>query len=124
MRVPPPSSASHCRGPTVLPGASELLRHLTDKGKGIFYVSNNAGKTRQQYVDTLERMGFPAKKSQVFHAGFVVADHLRAKAVKKAYVVGSPGLCAELKEAGISFEYQEVVIDIHRSCCFIRKMRR
>jgi len=47
----------------ILLSAPELITYLAEeKGKKVFYVSNNAVKTRQQYVDGLTKKGFPIKK--------------------------------------------------------------
>lgn len=90
-------------GSTPVKGAGEELQRLRRKKICVLFATNNATKTREQFVEKLEKMGIGAQKDGIMCAAYGMAQYLRAKyrgKRKRAFVVGEQGLFEEIKNAG------------------------
>jgi 4-nitrophenyl phosphatase len=47
--------------PDIFPGAVDLLNYLTEKGKRLFFVTNNSTKTQDDCAKGLNAIGYHAK---------------------------------------------------------------
>ncbi|GFR42429.1 hypothetical protein Agub_g3334 [Astrephomene gubernaculifera] len=91
------------KGSTLIPGAKEFIELLRSYQKKIFFVTNNATKSRAANAAKLTSLGIPASPGEVYTSSFAAAAYLRTISFhKKAYVVGEEGLVEELSAAGIS----------------------
>ncbi|XP_033023013.1 glycerol-3-phosphate phosphatase [Lacerta agilis] len=93
------------RGEAAIPGAAEALGRLAGAGKQLCYVTNNSSRTRQAYVEKLQRLGFPpAETRQVFGSAYCAARYLShaLPAGGAAYVLGGAALSAELEAVGVA----------------------
>eukprot|EP01027_Heterolobosea_sp_BB2_P007195 GEZU01010724.1.p1 GENE.GEZU01010724.1~~GEZU01010724.1.p1 ORF type:complete len:327 (-),score=71.84 GEZU01010724.1:14-973(-) len=92
-------------GSEALEGAQDTIRMLRAMGKRVFFVTNNSTKSRAQYAEKLESLGFAGcTKEEVYCSSYLAAQYLSLyhKHVKKAYVVGEGGIVEELKNHGIA----------------------
>ena len=89
------------RGSEVVPGAPEVLARLRSNQKRLFFVTNNATKSRADNVAKLAALGISASVDEVVCSSFSAACFVRDQGFKKAFVVGEEGLVEELKLAGI-----------------------
>jgi len=90
-------------GDTPISGAGEAVEELRTKGICVLFVTNNATRTREMFVQKLGRMGIEATRDEIMCAAFGVATYLREKYGRKkarAFVVGEKGLFEEIKKAG------------------------
>ena len=90
-------------GDTAIPHAAEAVRRLQSAGKQVFFLTNNSGKTRADYREKLAQVnGLDAPESAIFTSAYATALYLkqRAAAGRSAFVIGEPGLAAELRESG------------------------
>ncbi len=89
------------RGEVPLPHAIETLNALLDSGRSLFYLTNNATYTRQQYAQRLTRMGIPAHPEQFITSAWATTLYLqKALPNGKLFVIGEPGLEEELQAGG------------------------
>ncbi len=89
------------RGEAPIGGAAQAVAYLRRKGKKIVFMTNNAAYTRRAYVHKLARMGIPARESEIITSGYAAVLYLRKRAPHaRLYVVGEPGLKAELRQGG------------------------
>jgi HAD superfamily hydrolase (TIGR01450 family) len=90
-----------------LPGAPEALARLRGMGKRLRFLTNDPRPTRRQVARRLRAMGIAAHVREVVTAGWATARYLRQRGAASAYVLGSPGLVAELRRAGIEIVDQD-----------------
>ncbi|XP_064398613.1 glycerol-3-phosphate phosphatase-like [Halichondria panicea] len=86
-----------------IPGAQEVIKLLRKKGKSIYFVSNNSGKSRKQYLVNFDRLGFEAYENEIYSVGYATAHYLKhvLNFKKKVYLMGLSGLAQELDLQGI-----------------------
>lgn len=101
-------------GEEALPGARESLARLRDMGKPVRFLTNDPRPTRADVARRLSGLGVEADPKEVVTSGWATAENLRESGVRSAYVVGSEGLAAEVREAGINTDerggYEAVVV--------------
>lgn len=85
-------------------GAADALRALQALGKRLLYVTNNSSKARDAIRERLAGMGVPAALDAIYGSAFLAARLLVARGVRRAYVIGGPGLVTELQHLGVEVE--------------------
>ena len=98
------------RSPDQAPGASECIQSLMDKGKQVFFVTNNAASNRVQLRDKLNRILEidTLTEEMMVSSSYSCAQYLKREFLDKnkgcgrVFVIGSEGLCAELRKTGFS----------------------
>jgi HAD superfamily hydrolase (TIGR01450 family) len=90
------------RGSQAIEGAAEVIVRLKENGKRVFFVTNNATKSRADNVVKLVGMGIPAREDEVVCAAFSASCYARDQGFKSAFVVGESGLVDELILAGLT----------------------
>lgn len=91
------------RGDQAIPDAPRVINLLKEKGKKVFFVTNNSTKTRKMYVDKLTALGFNATEEEVFGTAYCSAVYLKTvcKLEGKVYLIGSNAMKQELEAVGI-----------------------
>jgi 4-nitrophenyl phosphatase len=110
------------RGAAGIPGVAAEITRL-QKIVQVLFLTNNATKSRQDYVQYLGKFGIKAEKKDIMTSSFGSAYYIAEKYGKgrKAFVIGESGLRDELKEeAGAVFveenaEFVVVGLDRHLS---------
>ena len=90
-------------GDTAIPYAADAVRRLQDAGKQIYFLTNNSGKTRAEYRKKLADVnGLDVPESAIFTSAYATALYLkqRGAAGRSVFVIGEPGLAAELSASG------------------------
>ncbi len=90
-------------GDTAIPYAADAVRRLQDAGKQIYFLTNNSGKTRAEYRKKLADVnGQDVPESAIFTSAYATALYLkqRGAAGRSVFVIGEPGLAAELSASG------------------------
>lgn len=90
------------RGGDVIPHAVEVVQQLRANGAEVRFVTNNSGRTRQDFAEKLTKMGFDCAPHEVVSSGTGTAQYVKDSFIRTAYVVGEPGLVATLREAGVA----------------------
>lgn len=89
-------------GDRVFPEARELIFLLREMGKKIIFYTNNASRSPARYVDRLTNLGFAPTPEEILTAGEVTVDFLtRERAGKSVYLMGTPDLEAQFRQAEI-----------------------
>lgn len=86
----------------LVPGARELLAILDGRRIPYLFLTNNSSRRGAAYQERLARLGIPATRQQIFTSGDATIEHvLHATPHRSAYLVGTPDLEAEFRDAGI-----------------------
>ncbi len=88
------------RGSSVIAGVPEVLDLLQHKhGKRVYYVTNNATKSREDNAKKLRAFGIAATREQVICSSYAAAALLQSHGKKRVFVVGESGIHDELLAA-------------------------
>jgi len=97
------------RGNAPILGAADTIAHLRKSGKKILFLTNNATRTPEQYVEKLEGMEIEADVDDVLTSATATAIFLSRKYGKvTVFPVGGQGLVQELEKVG------HRIVDSHR----------
>lgn len=99
------------RSPDQAPGAGECVQSLLDKGKKVFFVTNNAASNRMQLRDKLNSILQidTLTEEMMVSSSYSCAQYLKQKfldpqnkgsSTGRVFVIGSEGLCEELRKTG------------------------
>ncbi len=89
----------------VLPGAVEVLTRLRDRGIPYVVLTNGSAQVPAQQAAKLRSFGLPVDDGQMFTPSSVTAGVLTRRGVKRALILGSPGVGHVLKEQGIAITF-------------------
>ncbi|XP_071956690.1 glycerol-3-phosphate phosphatase-like [Antedon mediterranea] len=86
-------------------GAVETIQMLRKMGKQPIFVTNNSTKSRRQYIEKFNRLGFTVSEDEIFGTAYVAGLYLKHKLKfsGKIYLIGGSGLAEELTIQGIPF---------------------
>ena len=88
-------------GYEVLPGAGEVLETLKAKAIPFVLLTNGSAYPASVQTPRLRAVGLPVEDWQMLTPSSVTADYLARKGVKRALILGTPGVGHALQEAGI-----------------------
>lgn len=91
---------------TEIPGMDKAIELLYTLGKRLIFVTNNSIHSNYNYKMKFQKYGFDSKEDNIFGVAYATAVYL--KDIAKigdglVYLVGSPGMAAELSKAGINY---------------------
>lgn len=89
-------------GSTLFPFTVPFLKRLTDAGIGYTFLTNNPTRNRMEYFNKLKDMGVPVEPENIYTSSLATIDYLKVfkPEVKNLFVLGTPGMMQEFKEAG------------------------
>lgn len=89
-------------GETLIPGVSDAIEQLRERGASVLFLTNNPTRTRESYAERLATMGIRVAPEELLSAGTVTTRYLSANhATDRVFVIGSPGLCEQFEHADI-----------------------
>jgi HAD superfamily hydrolase (TIGR01450 family) len=89
-------------GDRLLDGSLEFLDALERTGREALFLTNNSSKSASLYESKLERMGVPDRHRRVYTSGQAAAAYcLKAFPGRRAFLLGTPALSAEMESMGI-----------------------
>lgn len=92
----------------VFDGAIEFINTIKNKGKKFIYLTNNSSKSKELYLEKLNRLGFPAKEENIFTSGMAMGMYLNEHYInKKVYLAGTKALENELKLYNINLVQED-----------------
>jgi len=90
------------KGGDLIPGATDFISALKDKGIPFVFLTNNSSHSRRYYYDKLIRMGFDVTMENVLTSNIATIRFvLSERPGKRVYVVGSPDVIEEVRSAGV-----------------------
>lgn len=83
-----------------------FLQTLIENGIGYSFITNNNSLSRAEYLERLERMGLPTPAESLVTSAHAAAAYLATHlpAVRRPFVLGTPGLIEDLRLAGYAHE--------------------
>jgi glycerol-1-phosphatase len=86
-----------------VPGASEALRGLLDRGKSVVFVTNNPGRAPGVYAERLGELGVAVEEQRVVTAGVSTAELAarRAGSGRRAFTIGADAFKDAVADAGL-----------------------
>lgn len=106
-------------------GSAEVLNRLQELGKRVFFVTNNATKSRDTYVELARERGYNITKEQIITPILATISYLKSiNFDKKIYTIGR-SVCEELKAYNIYCvdETNDELINTHYSNITIDTLR-
>jgi len=88
-------------GYQVLPGAIELLNELKERGVPFVVLTNGTNYPASEQAPKLRAAGLPISDDALLTPSSVAADLMPRRGVKRALVLGTPGVAHALVQAGI-----------------------
>lgn len=89
-------------GDNVIDGAREFCNRILESGRKMIYFTNNASKAPEDYVNKLNRLGFPCVRENVVTSGDVTTAYLnKYHKGESVYLVGTKNLEKSFCDAGI-----------------------
>ena len=90
-------------GNKLLPGSDRFVQQLEkDPERNFVFLTNNSSKSKASYLDKLNQMGFSFAPDRVMTSGEATVIYLRQRNPQaKVYLVGTPSLEEEFREAGL-----------------------
>ncbi len=86
-----------------------FLSLLKQQGKRYIFLTNNCTRNRYAYLDRLQKMGIPTEPDGVFTSGEATTIYLnRQKPGARVYLLGTPSLEEEFREAGFLLTDQDI----------------
>jgi phosphoglycolate/pyridoxal phosphate phosphatase family enzyme len=89
-----------------------VITRLKKNGKKVFFVTNNATKSRAENVAKLTSLNIPASEDEIICSSYSAATYCRDRGFKRAFVVGEKGLIEELGIAGLATTVEETNVDV------------
>jgi 4-nitrophenyl phosphatase len=89
----------------VLPGAVEVLTRLRERGIPFVVLTNGSAHPPAVQAPRLRAVGLPVEDNQMMTPSSVTAEVLAQRGVKRALILGSPGVGHALKEKGIEITF-------------------
>ncbi len=90
------------KGTHVIPGAIGFIDALRAKNIPFVFVTNNSSQSREHYQQKLLDMGFNVTKENILTSNIATIRFIiTERPGKKVYVVGSPDVVKEVRDAGI-----------------------
>jgi len=90
-------------GDTPIPHAADAVNLLRERGKRVYFLTNNSGRTRSDYVEKLLRTnGLTITENEIFTSAYATALYLkhRGAAGRSVFIIGETGLATELSTVG------------------------
>ena len=99
-------------GSQLIEQADKVVAAFKNRGKSIFFMTNNSTKSRQQICDKLRGMGLECQKEQIYTSGYAAALYAKNKGFHSVYIFGTQALEQEFIQigVGVSSEAEVVVV--------------
>ncbi len=111
----------------LLPQAAALVALLEARGLRHLFLTNNSSARAEDYRARLERLGIPARREQILTSGEATISYLlRETTHRRVYLLGTPALQAEFREAGLTLDDHDpecVVLGFDKTLTYDRLAR-
>lgn len=101
------------QGNTLIPGVSDAIERLRERGLSVLFLTNNPTQTRETYAERLTTMGVRVVPEELLSAGTVTARYLATNhATDQVFVIGSSGLREQLEDCNITLTDEPDAADV------------
>lgn len=91
------------RGEEKLVGSDEFLKTLSASGRDFLFFTNNSSKSPNVYLEKLAKMNCKVSRDKLMTSGDITIEYLRKNYCdKKIFLLGTPALCKQFSDAGIT----------------------
>jgi len=91
------------KGTELIQGVDVAVKRMIELGKIVYYFTNNASKTRKNFVTKIKNMGLPCELDQIISSSYFAARMLYDDYnVRTAFILGTDDLVTTVEEIGIS----------------------
>jgi HAD superfamily hydrolase (TIGR01450 family) len=113
-------------GYELLPGAVETLSALKERDVPFVLLTNGTAYPPPEQAAKLRKLGLPVEDEQMLTPSSITADHMSRRGIRRALVLGIPGVGYALAQAGIETTYtgeprasevDAVYVGWHPDCC-------
>lgn len=83
-------------------GSPDVINRLQEKGKRVYFLTNNSTKTRSGFLEKAHKLGYNITEETILSTAYATAQYLKQRQFnKKVFLVGSSGIADELRSVGI-----------------------
>lgn len=99
------------------PGVQDTIAELEERGKEIYYLTNNSILEREAYADKLGNLGIDTSPGRVLPVSYIAARVFDQEDVRNVYTVAEEGFRDELEKRNVthSEEARHVVVAVDRN---------
>ncbi|CAD8079193.1 unnamed protein product [Paramecium sonneborni] len=83
------------------------VKSLIEKGKSVYFLTNNSTKSRQSYFEILSGIDIKTDLNHIYSSSYLTAVYLKMNNYKKAFNLGVIGITEELSAQGIKTKDSE-----------------
>lgn len=92
----------------LFPWSLPFMETLQTQGKHHLFLTNNSSASRTAYAEKITKMGFPTTPDDIFSSTTATITYLRKHAADaKLFVLGTPAMEIELREAGLTLVHDQ-----------------
>ena len=95
----------------LLPGAIEILQYLIETRIPFCLMTNNSSISRKDYQKKLDALSLPVEPSQILTSGVATLRYLKNLNIENIFLLGTPSLEDEFKDAGFSLNADEANVE-------------
>ena len=88
-------------GTSIIDGAIDTIVFFRERGKRVFFTTNNSTKTRSQIYERLVKMGVVCEINEILTSGFLAAVYAKKRKMKNIHIFGSMDLIKEFEMQGV-----------------------
>jgi 4-nitrophenyl phosphatase len=90
------------RGKLLIPSVDKYIELLVKSGKKIYFLTNNATKTRESFAKKLNEMGISCTPDQIITSAYIASEILfKQYQIKSVFILGSTELMSYFTKLGI-----------------------
>ncbi|MDY6766437.1 MAG: HAD-IIA family hydrolase [Candidatus Nanohaloarchaea archaeon] len=99
------------------PGVRETIEDLQERGKDIYYLTNNSILGRRAYADKLEDLGLTTSPGRVLSVSYIAAEIFDEQDIRTVYTIAEEGFRNQLEQHGVehSEDASHVAVAVDRN---------
>lgn len=94
------------KGSDIFPYTLPFLSQLRTTGRTPIFLTNNSSKSTQEYFIKLKKLNFTNKINEIYTSGLATIEYLKAKNIKNIFLLATPAVEKEFKDAGFTLTSQ------------------
>jgi HAD superfamily hydrolase (TIGR01450 family) len=87
-------------GEKLFDGVLDLIELLKDRGKKVFYLSNNSSRSTEDYILKLKKFNLPVSNEEIILSQHPTINYLHKNKITRIFLLGTSSLRQEFIEEG------------------------